>query len=73
MKKKEVRQLLDLLQLLADDASTPMEEQRQMLMDWGYYTAYLEHSIKFDVWDKRRLQCLKERYWTLKQNTTDTL
>ena len=66
MKKKEVRQLLDLLQLLADEPSTPVDEQREMLLDFGYYTAYLEHSIKFDCWDKRRLEMLKQKYMEIK-------
>ncbi len=61
MKRIEVRQLLDLLQVLADDEENETERS-QMLMDFGYYTCMIEHSIKLDMWDKRRLNQLKEKF-----------
>ena len=63
MKRNDARQLLDLIQLLADDEECE-QEKYQMLMDFGYYTCVLEHGIKFDKFDNRRLDMLKEKYWS---------
>ena len=61
MKRSEVKQLLDLLQVLADDETDSIERAR-MLMEFGYYTCIIEHSIKLDAYDKRRLNKLREKF-----------
>jgi len=66
MKKTEVRQLLDLIQLLADEDSLPLYERVQLAMDFGYYTCKLEHKIKLKKFDIRKFEVLKNRYWEVR-------